>query len=120
MRAEYDFPGLDPVGLGPERRRVPLVIPDDLRLLLLEPIQVTGRLVAGPVNRIALVDGPNRDLVIVVSGDVLGRADRISQRNLECCYRRVVPRPGDGGGGRAGLPRQPIVNGGDCGRQHNQ
>src|SRR5262252_3453569 len=53
---EHELAGPNPVGLCSECWSVPEVVPHHDRLLLLQPIDVTGRFVTGGVDRVALVD----------------------------------------------------------------
>jgi hypothetical protein len=86
-RVEYEFTSANPVRFRLQRRRVE----DDLRLLLLQPFEVSVRLSARRVDRIALVDGPYGQLVIHVRLDVDGRVRRIRERDLQCRDRVIVP-----------------------------
>src|SRR4030095_7664260 len=89
---EHDLSGANPVGLSSQRRRVPVVIPEDDGLLVFQPLQVTRRLTTGRVRRIALVYRPDRDAVVVVGGHMPGRCRSVRQGNLRGDFR-IVPGP---------------------------
>src|SRR4029453_18672499 len=67
---EDEFASVNPVSFRLEPSRIKDGLRNNLRLLLLEPIEIAWRLFAGRVDRIAFVDGPHRHAVIVVGGDV--------------------------------------------------
>jgi hypothetical protein len=59
------------------------VVPDNHRLLLLQPIDIPARFVAGRIERIALVNRPHGNSIVVFGGNMLWRTRGISQRNFE-------------------------------------
>src|SRR5215469_12674756 len=89
------FPSLDPLHFAIQLRRVPVLIPDDDRLLLLQPIQIARRLAIGCVDRVALINRPNRDAVVIIGGGVFRRSRRIRQRQFQGGHRRVIPSSWD-------------------------
>lgn len=86
-----NFSRLDPVRFGLQRRPM-RVVPDGRGFLTPEPLHIPRRLVAGRIDGVALVDGPNRNTVIVLGGGVPGRASRTGRHHLECGHRLVVPQ----------------------------
>src|SRR5437667_7318661 len=66
-------------------------IEDDFRLLLLEPLHIARRFFAWSIDRIALIDLPDRHSVVVVRTDMHGRITRVGQRHFEFSNCLIVP-----------------------------
>lgn len=95
------------------------VVPEDDGVLFFEPFHVTGWLTARGVDGILLVDGPDGDLVVVLSGDRFGRADRVGERDFDPGHNGVVPGSGDGGFGTVrGLGRSGYAEVHKCENHH--
>jgi hypothetical protein len=81
-----------PVCFGVERGMMSCIVPDDFWRLLCEPLEVAGRLTAGDIDRIVLVDGRDGNSIVVVRRGMFWRSDRIRQGNFERRDRGIVPR----------------------------
>src|SRR5205814_1957186 len=70
-------------------------IEDNLRLLLLEPVQIAWRFLARRVDRITLIDGSHGNAVVVLGADMYGRIARVGQWHFEGSDRLTLPGPWD-------------------------
>src|SRR5262249_39909291 len=88
-RVEHQLACPNPVLTGFERGR----IERNAGLLPLEVVDISCRLLPRMIYRIALVDGANRDPVVVLGWNLNGAGIRDRQRQSHRGDRGIVPRP---------------------------